>query len=426
MRDPDGRADRDDSELQPDDLEAVRVQWRAAAETDHAIRAQFRNIRDRNRTRWVEFNASIYRDEEGKKWTTFLQLVLDSLAHPFFITNVNDYTIVHANAAARDEYNEQLTTCHAITHNSDTPCSDCECPLAEVKKTKKAFTTEHIHRDSTGIKKHVEIHAYPIFDENGEVVQIIEYYFDISERKEIEKQLLQSRKLESVGILASGIAHDFNNLLAVINGYVVLVKDKLGPKNPHYRMLESAENVSNKAAVLSDKLTALSKEGWLKKERINTKHIIHQALDYIDKTKTEMETAIPGDLMDAFGDEHQLVQVFHGVLENARDSLEEKGKIILNVKNLYDGQSDLPPTLSKGDYLEITISDNGTGIAQEHIDSIFDPYFSTKALVAGKGLGLGLSICYSIIKKHQGQIAVESEIGKGTTVKVFIPGVKPK
>jgi C4-dicarboxylate-specific signal transduction histidine kinase len=374
-------------------------------------------------------------ESEIRSQNEFLYTVLNSLAHPFYIVNVEDYTIVLANKAAGFDLTDKNfnPTCYHFTHKSSVPCGTSEdthlCPVDLIKKSLKPVTVEHTHLSQDGKPRYNEIHAYPIFNEEGKLIQMIEYNLDITHRKQMEAELLKSQQLESIGILAGGIAHDFNNLLSVIIGNIELVKDELEPEDKNYTFLEHAENNALKAADLSRKLISFSRGGWLQRKKIHFNSILDEVIDTkFSQHKDRMEKQVPDDLIPLFGDVRQLNQVFYNVLQNAMEAtnITSEKKILIRAVSLDPTHPEviekLEPLYPKqSTYIKITVTDFGTGIPQENKAKIFDPYFSTKQTTDQKGLGLGLTLCYSIVKKHCGIITVESEPGKGTSVDIFLP-----
>lgn len=270
--------------------------------------------------------------------------------------------------------------------------------------------------------------------ENKEPVGLVCVARDISERKEYEEERLKHHKLESLGILAGGIAHDFNNLLAVIIGNIELAKETI-PSGKAKRQLENASQVAEVAAELTGKFITFSMGGWVKKEKIPVAEFLKEcrlpgstfsntAIAPDELARFNFSTSYATDVRGIFGDEAQLRQVLQSVLMNAMEAIPpyQKGKIWVHAENTPpDEKNKLPITPKDDDYVKITVCDNGTGIPSEYLEKIFDPYFSTKSMSTQKGIGLGLTICMSIIKKHGGHIMVNSEEGKGTTVILYLP-----
>jgi PAS domain S-box-containing protein len=254
---------------------------------------------------------------------------------------------------------------------------------------------------------------------------------DISGRKRLEEEVFKSRKLESVGILAGGIAHDFNNLFTAMVGYISMAREKTEPANKAIRFLTKAEEISLKAAALARRFITLSPGGWVKRDKVLFsqlwKNMEIPGLPDAQKNIT-CDIDISGNLAPIAGDEELLIQVMENLLVNAVEAVpEEGGRISVRAKNKSIGtQNNL--LLKKGKYVKISVKDNGGGISTGIMEKIFDPYFSTKSKTYQKGLGLGLTVCYSIIKKHDGHIEVESspagsETGTGTTVTLYLPAV---
>jgi PAS domain S-box-containing protein len=255
---------------------------------------------------------------------------------------------------------------------------------------------------------------------------------DISERKTLEEEILKSKKLESIGILAGGIAHDFNNLFSVIMGNIMLAMEEVSPKKKVYNFLVKAEEVSLKAVDLANKFITFSREGCLKRGKVTLSTLLKNARNSeLPGTRENIyyKIDIPEDLMPIDGDKEQLGEVMQNLLLNACEAIsnghsddggEEEGRISVRAENMtVNAESKL--LLKKGEYVKVLIEDNGIGIPQRNIEKVFEPYFSTKNKMNQKGMGLGLTICYSIIKKHGGHITVESEGRKGTTVTLYLP-----
>lgn len=383
--------------------------------------------------------------EEARKQNEFLRTVLDSMSYPFYIINLDDYTIELANKASKRDDFLNYSTCYALTHGRETPCESPGCPMEDVKRTGKPVITEHVHQHPDGEESVVEVHAYPIMNRQGEVTRMIEYSVDVTHRKQMEAELLKNRQLESIGILAGGIAHDFNNLLSVIIGNITLVTDELDAADRNRRFLGSAEKSAMKAADLAQKLTTLSRGGWLEKTPVNLLKLVERLI--AAGPSWDDEDLAPGtnpwqctfkvesgeDVMAVIGDRSRLEQVLSYLIRNSCEALAdidaaERNVIQVNVANVTSPRDEIPGfedlRHQKGTrYVRLSITDKGKGISKDNMPKIFDPYFSTKKIGDRKGTGLGLTLCYSILKKHGGYIFVQSEEGRGTTVDVFIPGV---
>jgi PAS domain S-box-containing protein len=248
---------------------------------------------------------------------------------------------------------------------------------------------------------------------------------DISERKKLEEEVLRSKKLESIGKLAGGIAHDFNNLLNIIIGYISLALDELSPGDKGYKYWLEVENASLMAAELISKFVTFSQGGRMKREKVLLSHILKEVI----KTESALQGPnisynidIADDLMPVAGDQKQVSLLLQNLFLNALEAVSEARNISISVQarnTTVFPQNEFQ--LKPGDYVRVIIEDNGTGITTENLEKVFDPYFSTKEEMTQKGMGLGLTICYSIVKGHDGYITVDSQQGKGTTVTFYLP-----
>lgn len=235
-------------------------------------------------------------------------------------------------------------------------------------------------------------------------------------RKRMENEILNARKLESLGILAGGIAHDFNNLLTAILGNISFARSSGDTDNIPER-LEAAERACIRAQDLTRQLLTFSKGGAPVKKTISLTGLLKECVPFaLRGSNVRGELDIPQDLWPVEADEGQLYQVMSNLVINADQAMPQGGMIKVSARN-REIQKDNQLLLNAGSYVEISVSDSGVGITEKHLQSIFDPFFSTKQ----KGKGLGLATSYSIIKNHGGRITVESLLGKGTTFQVNIP-----
>lgn len=245
---------------------------------------------------------------------------------------------------------------------------------------------------------------------------------EMEHRSRTEEELLKSRRLESIGILAGGIAHDFNNLLTAILGNISLAKVFVDRGEKVFTRLDEAEKASLRAKDLTQQLLTFSKGGApIKRTASITELLIDSASFALSGSNVKCEFSLPDDLRPAEIDEGQISQVINNVIINADHAMTEGGLIRVQAQNVSIRPGD-PLPLKEGDYVKIAITDQGTGISEEHLPKIFDPYFTTKP----KGNGLGLTTSYSIVKRHEGLITVESTLGKGTTFYIYLPASERK
>lgn len=246
---------------------------------------------------------------------------------------------------------------------------------------------------------------------------------DITERKWLEEELLKVRKLESVGTLAGGIAHDFNNLLAGIHGYIEMAKMDIPAGTRSYEYLLAALQSTQQAAELTKRIITFSKGGGPLKLPCDIGELVK---DTVQRTMigvpVEKKFIIADDLWSAEVDEGQIRQVISNIIVNAAEAMPEGGLLTVSAENVKVSLENHLP-LSDGRYLRITVKDTGGGISAEDLPLVFDPYFSTKQRGPQKGMGLGLSVCYSILSRHAGCIVAESKPGEGSTFYVYLPAL---
>jgi PAS domain S-box-containing protein len=277
-----------------------------------------------------------------------------------------------------------------------------------------------IRKDGTSIW--IEIRCRPVEDTDGNIIGFRGIAHDITRRKQTEEELVRKSKIESLGVLAAGIAHDFNNLLTAIIGNLSLAKVNLSADDDTFSILTDAENASAMAKELTQQLMAFSKGGFPEKKITAIHNLIVDTSYFVLRGSSVLcEFNIPDSLWDANIDRGQIGQVFHNIILNARQSMSEGGTITISAENAVVEQGDGLP-LKPGKYIKISIADRGSGMSEEIISKIFDPYFSTKET----GSGLGLAISYSIVKKHDGHISLQSKKGAGTTFYIFLPASQRK
>jgi len=276
-----------------------------------------------------------------------------------------------------------------------------------------------------------EIESNFIYNSEGQPIGILGITRNITERKKSEKerkqaeedkkrletQLQHSQKMESIGTLAGGIAHDFNNILTTIIGNVSLAKIQVTPEDEIFDLLNEAEMASARAKKLTKQLLTFAKGGAPVKETASIKNILKESpLFVLRGSKSSCEISIAEDLWPAEVDAGQISQVINNIVINADQAMPEGGTIQVAAENLLiEDRHGFP--VKTGRYIRISIRDQGVGIAEKHLLNIFDPYFTTKHA----GSGLGLATTYSIIKRHNGHITVESQWGHGTTFHIYLP-----
>ncbi|UCF65455.1 MAG: response regulator [bacterium] len=246
---------------------------------------------------------------------------------------------------------------------------------------------------------------------------------DITELKKIQQQLLQTQKLESIGLMASGIAHDFNNILAAIIPNAELIKISTEEKNPNYKRAEIIERSAHRASEIAQRLLTFTRQSDHRNyEPIYLNKVIEDSLDLLEHSiadKIEIVKNFESDLRLINADEAQVQQIIMNLLLNAADAMPNGGKIEINTENFKISEFYQIGSLDPGEYVRLVIKDNGSGIPLEIMSKIFDPFFTTKDI--GKGTGLGLSVVYGIVKGLNGHIEVFSKIEEGTHFDIYLP-----
>jgi len=276
-----------------------------------------------------------------------------------------------------------------------------------------------ISRDSS--ERLVEQVASPIRDNKNEVAGVVLVFRDITERQRSEGERRKAEALEQLGLLAGGIAHDFNNLLTAIIGNISLASLLLPPNNEMTGRLNDAKNASLRARDLAQQLLTFARGGSPIKKMASIGRLIQDTVSFsLRGSHSRSEFALGADLWQAEIDAGQISQVIANLVVNADQAMPSGGTLHVSCENYrhsnINGSSsviDLPP----GNYVRVSITDEGVGIPERYLKRIFDPYFTTKP----KGNGLGLASTYSIIKNHQGLITVQSEINVGSTFTIYLP-----
>lgn len=237
---------------------------------------------------------------------------------------------------------------------------------------------------------------------------------DISQQKALEAEILKTQKLEAVGLLAGGIAHDFNNLLTGLFGGIELAKMFLSPDHKSYKYLDNAMRSMESATNLTKQLLTFAKGGEPIKETLSIGEVITEMAQFsLRGSNVMLQITIAPDLWLVEADKGQISQVISNMVINAQQAMPTGGTITISAKNV---------TTFKGREVQISIRDEGVGIASNYLNKIFDPYFSTKQ----RGSGLGLAITHSIISKHNGRITVDSQVNQGTTFAFYLPAATSK
>jgi PAS domain S-box-containing protein len=342
-----------------------------------------------------------------------------------------DFRIVRVNKAMADRTGVRPgeavgNPCHNLICLRGGPPSSC--PHAKLMADGREHTVEVPDYRSEGA---FIVSATPFHDGDGRLIGSVYVARDISdykraeeERRKLEERLQQAQRMESIGTLAGGIAHDFNNLLAGIVGYISLAQLRARSGDGVFELLGTAEETALRAKDLTQRLITFSKGGAPIKRIVSIgKLIMNSAGLTLGGSGVRCDFSIPLDLWPVDVDEGQMGQVIDSLMQNAREAMKKGGVVTARAENVtLNGKGvgeDAQQENSR--YVMISIEDEGCGIAPEDLQRVFDPYFSTKDMGAQKGMGLGLAIAHSIVTKHGGYMEVQSQVGKGSTFRVYLP-----
>ncbi len=369
------------------------------------------------------------RDSEGR-----YRLLFESNPLPMWVYDLETLAFLAVNEAAERRYGFSSEEFLRMTIKDIRPPEDVARLLsslpARADGLSEGSTWRHRKKDGTLID--VEITSYPLNFAGRQAELVLAN--DITERKEAEEalrrsesQLRQALKMEAVGKLAGGIAHDFNNLLTAITGQSEMCLRRLAPDDPIYGRIEEIKKAGDRAAVLTRQLLAFSRKQILQPEVIDLNHVVFEVSKMLQRLIGEDIDLLMGlgaDLGRVKADPNQLEQVLMNLTVNARDAMPKGGKLTIETSNVQLSEAFAGRHLSvpPGDYVMLAVSDTGCGMDATTQARIFEPFFTTKEV--GKGTGLGLATVYGIVKQSGGSLWVYSEVGQGTTFKIYLPCVE--
>ncbi|MEK7761204.1 MAG: PAS domain S-box protein [Nitrospirota bacterium] len=323
------------------------------------------------------------------------------------------------------ELADSFETWRRLLHSEDRE-SAMAYVQAYLKNPVGNYRQEFRLRHKDGSYRWIAAAASFLTETDGRQVRLSVSHTDITERKQLEAQFYQAQKMEAVGRFSASVAHDFNNLLLVINGYSKMLTDRLSSDDPRYKMAEEALAAGHRAAVLAKQLLSFSRRQVLNLESISFNDSIHSIRSMLELVlgKTVMLTLnLEPDLWSVSADKGQLDQVAMNLAINARDAMANGGELTITTRNveLTLEKPDPHGIMPIGLYVQLSIRDTGQGMSQETMSHLFKPFFTTKEL--GKGTGLGLASVYGIVKQSRGYIFVDSALGQGTTFHLYYPRI---
>jgi two-component system, cell cycle sensor histidine kinase and response regulator CckA len=362
-------------------------------------------------------------EEELRRNESILRLLFEQNPLPIWLYDLETLKFLRVNQAAVDLYGYSAEEFESLSVTDIQPPSQRN---REFELAKRPGEREFwLHQSKAGRTFEVEVISHELEYAGKRVGMVVAQ--DISERRHLESQLRQAQKMEAVGRLAGGVAHDFNNLLMVIKGHTELLLNSLDSSDQIARKVEQIDKSADRASALTRQLLAFSRRQVLQPQVMNVNSTIEEMGKLLPRLIGEdIELIIRTDkhLGSVRADASQMEQVLMNLAVNARDAMPNGGKLLIETANIHidQGYTFSHPLMKTGPYVRLTVTDNGTGMDAETQGHIFEPFFTTKE--KGKGTGLGLATVYGIIKQSGGFIWVYSELGKGTSFKIYLPRVE--
>jgi len=447
------RDDEWDESVHPDDLEYARDSFERIIQTGGGEQREYRIVHPDGSVRWVSDRGFAIKNKAGQvvriagiteditdrkqsevalreseeRFRELAELMPETV---FEVDLEGKLTFVNRNAFNNFGYTQQdlkkgLKSFDMIIPKDRERAQD---NVTKILTGEKSGINEYTALRKDGSIFPVMIHSAPIFKE-GKPVGLRGFMVDITDRKKAEEerrklevQFQQAQRFEALGTLAGGIAHDFNNLLMNIQGNTSLMLFEIEGTHPFFEPLKKIEKQVKSGAQLTRQMLGYARKGKFNVKSVDLNQIVDESADTFGRTRKEITIyrEFDNDLFPVEADQGQIEQVLLNLYVNAADAMPGGGKLILKTKNethlnIKSNHYDPRP----GKYVQLTITDSGTGIDNQTLERIFDPFFTTKGM--GRGTGLGLASVYGIIKSHDGYIDVTSEKGHGTTFTIFLP-----
>jgi two-component system, cell cycle sensor histidine kinase and response regulator CckA len=438
--------------LHPEDRERVLSEHAWTHATGEPLRTEYRLMARDGRVVWLQDEAVIVRDEDGKplflqgyllditerkaaenalaERENLLQTIIET--EPECVTLIaQDGTLLEMNRAGLEMIEADSLEQVAGTHISELVAPEHRVAFDELTQKALAGGSGHLEFELVGLRgtrRWMETHAVPLRAPGGEVRAALSVTRDVTHRRRLEEQLVQSQKLEAVGRLAGGIAHDFNNLLTGILGYSDLLRAGLAEDDPLRADADEVKKAAERAASLTRQLLAFSRRQVLQPRVTDLNRIVEEMdrmLRRLIGEDIELVTACAPDLGCVEADPGQIEQVIANLVVNARDAMPDGGRLVIETAN---GNVDVelaqthPAEIAPGPHVVLSVTDTGVGMDAETQAHVFEPFFTTKEI--GKGTGLGLATVYGIVKQSGASIWVYSEPGLGTSFRIYFPRVE--
>jgi len=337
-----------------------------------------------------------------------------------------DLKVIRANLATVTALKKPLDRivgfrCHQLFHDADAPCPNC--PIVQAIETGLPVSAEKRYRNPAA---DCLLTGAPVTDKAGRLLHVVHIARDVTGQKQLEAEYLHAQKMEAMGTLAGGIAHDFNNLLMVVSGAAELIRNDPHINGEQKEFVDAVVEASQRGAALSGQLLTFSRKGVAKSEKrpLQLNDLIRdmqKMLQRLFPKNITIQTRLAADLCPINASADQLHQVMMNLAVNASHAMPNGGALTIETQNIERDPAycRLHPEVQPGEFVQVSVSDTGHGMDQQTMQRIYEPFFTTKKI--GVGTGLGLSVVYGIIKGHGGQILCDSRVGSGTTFKIYLP-----
>jgi signal transduction histidine kinase/CheY-like chemotaxis protein len=379
------------------------------------------NLRERERA------ADLLREQKIR-----LDATIASMADAMLVAD-EDGRIIVANPAAKRLFGDfqdggsgdWLSRIQSFLPDGVTPMSQHEAPMARARRGESVDNVEIVLRGADADTPiHLIANGRPLYDAAGAPKGAVVVYRDVTAAKATERLLRQSQKMDAVGQLTGGIAHDFNNILTVIIGMIEILVEEAADEPRIVSIAKTISQAADRGAELTQRLLAFARKQPLRPRAADVNALIMESTALLRAAigeQIEIESLLDENAQHALVDTPQLTTALLNLAVNARDAMPNGGRLTLETGNVHldrnslDARDDIRP----GRYVMIAVSDNGAGIPDAIRDKVFEPFFTTKDI--GKGTGLGLSMVYGFVKQSGGHIRLDSEVGRGTSIKIFLP-----